>query len=455
MAGGILSGLGAGLQRAAASWLQMTEEDRQRKRQALLDKAALDNDALNRQKIQEELNDLPRARASSQAGALANALGDEAKFGSKDWLDLMQRAGTPVPTREPNKPYDHISPEGDFSFVEDDSVDPGTHAVLPPEIIQAREGRKLALAKDKAIMNFLNGDANVAAPDGKPSPRMRATAKLALGIDPDQLYGPAGPDPVNIIESVGKPDGPNAGKKVKEGVDRTGKVVWEQPVPDESVDVEPDVQTTSKGRKYLNLGLYTGNDRNGARTAASKAGAIPVTPDQADSLQQVDNARRNQQDVIAQVTKILPKDAQGRITGFVGRNLSQVFQTEPQRAAFGSWRNSAITTLRAAAGSKGLRINQAEILMALANDLPTLNDDAATALQKVANINAQLDNVEESILGNRSGSKASGVTAVAPPGGAQKTATLDDINAFAKAKGLTPKQIADQLKANGYTIIAR
>jgi hypothetical protein len=50
------------------------------------------------------------------------------------------------------------------------------------------------------------------------------------------------------------------------------------------------------------------------------------------------------------------------------------------------------------AGSKGLRINQAEINLAVKNDIPNVTDTYATALRKLSIVSNMLDNAENPIL---------------------------------------------------------
>ncbi len=164
-------------------------------------------------------------------------------------------------------------------------------------------------------------------------------------------------------------------------------------------------QTTESGRKYLDLSLYQGKTRNDALQAAGSSGVVAVSKEQANALQEIGNARLNQKAIIGQIQDALPKTATGRALAAPGTNLARVFQTDSQKAAFSSWRTAAIQTLRATAGSKGLRINQAEIAQAIENDIPRLTDTIGTAQQKVSNINSMLDNAEQSILvRDRSGS---------------------------------------------------
>lgn len=163
-------------------------------------------------------------------------------------------------------------------------------------------------------------------------------------------------------------------------------------------DIEPDVQTTIAGRRYIDLSGYTGEERNKARAAANASGVVGVSKEQANALQEIDNARANQRSIMAQIGDLLPQGAAGRGVSAVTVPLSKLFQTHDQIAAFGTWRTAAIQALRATAGSKGLRINQAEIAMSVENDIPKLTDTVGTARQKVQTIETMLENAEQSIL---------------------------------------------------------
>ncbi len=179
----------------------------------------------------------------------------------------------------------------------------------------------------------------------------------------------------------------------------------------EPLDIDADIQTTTAGRKYIDLSLYQGKERNRARTAAGTAGATAVSKEQANALQEIDNARANQKSINDQIQDLLPRGVGGRILAVPTVKLEKLFQTDERVAAFNSWRTAAIQTLRATAGSKGLRINQAEIAQAIENDIPKLTDTLGTAQQKLKNIETMLENAEKSIL-----VRDRAVTPVAAPG---------------------------------------
>lgn len=209
------------------------------------------------------------------------------------------------------------------------------------------------------------------------------------------------------------------------------------------LDISPDVQTTVSGHKYLDGSSYTAEARNKARTAAGAAGVTMVSKEQADALQGIDNARLNQKAILGQISDLLPKDAAGRVAAAPGIALSKVFQTNEQIAAFGTWRTAAINTLRATAGAKGLRINEAEIAQAVENDIPKLTDTLGVAQQKVKNISTLLDNAEAPIVTrdrSAGATGAGGVTVTSPKSGKAYTFPSQDAAdtaiAAATAKGL-------------------
>lgn len=193
------------------------------------------------------------------------------------------------------------------------------------------------------------------------------------------------------------------------------------------LDIGADVRTTANGLKYVDLSAYQGEQRNKARDAANAAGVVAVSKEQADALQEINNARRNQSDILAQIQAIVPKDSAGRMVALGTTPLKKIFQTDERIAAFNSWRTAAINTLRATAGAKGLRINQAEIAQAVENDIPKLTDTLATAQQKVSNIQKLLNNAESSIL-----VKDASVGAANP---SQQTNGLPSYQDYLKSKG--------------------
>mgnify|MGYP003328956842 CR=1 FL=1 len=185
-------------------------------------------------------------------------------------------------------------------------------------------------------------------------------------------------------------------------------------------DIGPDTKTTTSGQQYFDPSLYRGNERNKAIDAAKNAGITVVTPNEAADLTEIDAARLNQDAIWNSISSKLVKAAQDRPLAAAKTALERFFQTEDEKAAFDSWRSAAIKTLRATAGSKGLRINKDEIRLALENDIPKLSDTWGVAKTKIDHINTLLDNAEKSItVKNRSGLRIN-----APSPFAQTTPTV-------------------------------
>ncbi len=165
------------------------------------------------------------------------------------------------------------------------------------------------------------------------------------------------------------------------------------------LDISGNVNTTMGGRKYIDVSEWqTPEDRAKAQHAATEQGIMPVNKDTASMLSDLDTARQNQQTMMKLIESKLPKDAAGRFLKGPANKLEALMQSDSDLASMGTFRNAAIQSMRAVAGSKGLRINQAEVQLAIDNDIPKLSDTLDTAKQKLANLSAFMDNVEKSHL---------------------------------------------------------
>lgn len=169
---------------------------------------------------------------------------------------------------------------------------------------------------------------------------------------------------------------------------------------------------TDQGNYYIDTSGLTLKDAS-ALTAAARAQGIPV-PDAAnrDALLNIDTARKNLTGITGAVDDILAKNALTRIPVAVGNKLADFFQTDPEISSFKTWRSAAIEAMRAMAGSKGLRINQAEIQTAMNNDIPTIYDTIDTARMKLERVNEQLNSWENSILAPTVGAADKGASLV-------------------------------------------
>jgi hypothetical protein len=167
------------------------------------------------------------------------------------------------------------------------------------------------------------------------------------------------------------------------------------------------VKTTRSGKKFLDVSELAGKEKATAVKWATNQGLTVAGSNELGGLQDVDTARANVENIKTYITGLLPKDSQGRNISYPGIKLSTILQTNEKRAAFGAWRAAAIRNLRAMAGSKGLRINQAEINQAIKNDIPNITDTYGVALKKLGIVGQMLDSAESPVL-NQNWSGGSG-----------------------------------------------
>jgi hypothetical protein len=214
------------------------------------------------------------------------------------------------------------------------------------------------------------------------------------------------------------PDGFSYQQNVSTGATRhtpgVGRKADNQPEPS---NFEPDVRTSPSGQKYIDASQYTGAERTAAQKWARAHDVKHVGKEAAGALEDIDVALSNNADMFDQIRAKLPKDAAGRALGGAAKNTLESFlQSDADKAAFGSWRTAAIRNLRATAGSKGLRLNSAEINLAVENDIPKITDTYAVAQQKLANVETMLRNGERAVLGLPQTKAASKGPKVAPGG---------------------------------------
>jgi hypothetical protein len=161
-------------------------------------------------------------------------------------------------------------------------------------------------------------------------------------------------------------------------------------------------RTTMGGRQYLSAEDVQGESAGYIRQQAAAAGIPVVSTATADTLSDIDTAKANQGYMLNLVGKKLASDATGRLYSAPKNTIEKLAETDPEMASVGTFRNAAIQSLRAVAGSRGLRINWQEIQMAIDNDVPKLTDTLPVAKQKLTNLQAFLDNAEQShLLQNR------------------------------------------------------
>ena len=187
------------------------------------------------------------------------------------------------------------------------------------------------------------------------------------------------------------------------------------PAGQESYDISKMVRTTQSGKRFVDLSELTGNAKNSAIKAAHDQGLPALGGDNIRAVKDIDRARRDLSGLENDVLKLVPRDPQGRLMGAAGRTIEELAQTNPNRAAYKSWRDAAIPTLRALVAGPGLRMSTEQLKLMLDN-LPNKNDTWDTASSKLAIIRQMLDNAEAPNLdADWSGGASPQVSPGAPP----------------------------------------
>lgn len=165
--------------------------------------------------------------------------------------------------------------------------------------------------------------------------------------------------------------------------------------------IDMNTKFSTNGIPYVDGSNLSGKQADAAQLRAARMGLPYMGKQQSAQLAKIEDAKSNLEAVAASVMDYLPRDAAGRITAGPENKLSAYLQTNDQLASFGTFRTAAIGILQALAGGQGsgLRINQAEINMSLANDIPNITDTVGTAQAKMDHINTLLNNSERSIFG--------------------------------------------------------
>lgn len=160
------------------------------------------------------------------------------------------------------------------------------------------------------------------------------------------------------------------------------------------------VKTTRTGARFLDLSQVPPKEKISALKWASDQKIPALSKEGTDHMAKIETARENIESMLAQAESVLPASPAERIAKYGNRKLSKILQTSDERSAWGTWRVSAIQQLIALAGGlgSGLRVNQAEIMQAVHNDIPTLNDTYGVALRKANNIRKMLDHTEGPLM---------------------------------------------------------
>lgn len=157
-------------------------------------------------------------------------------------------------------------------------------------------------------------------------------------------------------------------------------------------------RTTRAGRKYIDASQVEPKTLNELQIAAAGAGLPVVNKDTAGILEEIDVTKQNLDLMMETLKPHLAAGAAGRPFTAVGNTIQSALQTSDELSAVGTYRNAAIQAMRTVAGAKGLRINRAEIELAIQNDIPKITDTVGAAQQKLKNMNAFLENMEKAHL---------------------------------------------------------
>lgn len=175
--------------------------------------------------------------------------------------------------------------------------------------------------------------------------------------------------------------------------------------------------TTMAGRTYINREDIPKESAGIVEQRAAQQGIPVVDKDTAGTLTDIDDAKANMNTMLGLVKGKLATSPGERIYKGPENKLEAAMQTDPTLASMGTFRNAAIKTMRAVAGSKGLRINQYEVQLAIDNDIPKMTDTWDVAASKIATLQKFLDNAEIShLVRNRAAGQNAGQAHV--PGGA-------------------------------------
>lgn len=163
-------------------------------------------------------------------------------------------------------------------------------------------------------------------------------------------------------------------------------------------ELQQIASTTRSGRTYINRDDIPKGSEGVVEQQAAANGVRIVSKETAGTLTDIDEAKANMDTMLALVGKKLPTSPGERIYKGPENKLEAAMQTDPDLAAMGTFRNAAIKTMRAVAGSKGLRITGAEVQMAIDNDIPKMTDTWAVAQAKITQLKSFLENAESGEL---------------------------------------------------------
>lgn len=210
------------------------------------------------------------------------------------------------------------------------------------------------------------------------------------------------------------------------------------------------VITTGIGNQVLDISKFNPKERSFALKWAAKNGIKAANDRTVAKLQDLDSARQNLSLMLANMDFLPDSPGERAIKGPLNW-AAGIAQTNPSISAFRTFRIAAIQQIKALAGGvgSGLRINQAEIAQAVANDIPTITDTKDTAREKLARVLALLDRAEAPFATNTYKPSPQIKGGVNEPAASSKVR----MRGTDGKPYLVDKSEVDQAKANGWTVI--
>lgn len=165
--------------------------------------------------------------------------------------------------------------------------------------------------------------------------------------------------------------------------------------------LDNNTKQSISGVWYIDGTNLTKTQQESASREAAQLGIPYLGKDGQDAQANVDTAKTNLKNIQNSLKDVNPSNAVTRALGVGEWNatLGQWLQTSDALTSFNAYRAAAIQALRAMAGSKGLRINNAEITNTINNDIPTSSDTIGTATAKIEKVNQMLDSQERGLFG--------------------------------------------------------
>lgn len=174
--------------------------------------------------------------------------------------------------------------------------------------------------------------------------------------------------------------------------------------PDSSLSSNWRVHKTNTGYQWADLTGISPKERLAFEESFGRAGITPVSDkNDAATLKDINAVRLNLDSIDQTIQGVLPADAMDRPMKSLTNYLNRAFQTNDGEGALmravGAFRTAAIKSVKAVAGrGGGFRMTEAEINLAVDQDLPKITDTVRTWHEKMHNLQAMLDNNETSML---------------------------------------------------------